>query len=283
MGAFTAAESNNQIEAENSSHQALKRAWEQLSYRIRYDKSKTITARCDTELEKNKRTSKTKLTFQVERCCSICHWWPGVFLSGFPVVVWARPGLAQHAPASHWETWLHAGLRSVELVLVLVLVLHQRALHTGGFTLVLTAPDRLTGTRPAGAAPLWIPLGAECCHRHNSARAVAPSLLVVCCQGWTNIEQPNIVGTRVLCDLDQKNVWTSIKPIPFPWHDKNDLQFSKNQLWIIKLKTRTEMDYFATGKYYIPISTNLSFPVNKYCSQWMFVKLKGGNFVSCLP
>ena len=127
MGAFTAAESNNQIEAENSSHQALKRAWEQLSYRIRYDKSKTITARCDTELEKNKRTSKTKLTFQVERCCSICHWWPGVFLSGFPVVVWARPGLAQHAPASHWETWLHAGLRSVELVLVL----HQRALHTG--------------------------------------------------------------------------------------------------------------------------------------------------------
>ena len=52
MGAFTAAESNNQIEAENSSHQALKRAWEQLSYRIRYDKSKTITARCDTELEK---------------------------------------------------------------------------------------------------------------------------------------------------------------------------------------------------------------------------------------
>ena len=102
MGAFTAAESNNQIEAENSSHQALKRAWEQLSYRIRYDKSKTIRARCDTaELEKNKRTSKTKLTFQVERCCSICHWWPGVFLSGFPVVVWARPGLAQHAPASH--------------------------------------------------------------------------------------------------------------------------------------------------------------------------------------
>ena len=101
MGAFTAAESNNQIEAENSSHQALKRAWEQLSYRIRYDKSKTIKARCDTELEKNKRTSKTKLTFQVERCCSICHWWPGVFLSGFPVVVWARPGLAQHAPASH--------------------------------------------------------------------------------------------------------------------------------------------------------------------------------------
>ena len=52
MGAFTAAESNNQIEAENSSHQALKRAWEQLSYRIRYDKSKTITARCDTKLEK---------------------------------------------------------------------------------------------------------------------------------------------------------------------------------------------------------------------------------------
>ena len=221
MGAFTAAESNNQIEAENSSHQALKRAWEQLSYRIRYDKSKTITARCDTELEKNKRTSKTKLTFQVERCCSICHWWPGVFLSGFPVVVWARPGLAQHAPASHWETWLHAGLGSVELVLVLVLVLHQRALHTGGFTLVLTAPDRLTGTSPAGAAPLWIPLGAECCHRHNSARAVAPSLLVVCCQGWTNIEQPNIVGTRVVCDLDLKKCLNLYKThsLPLTWQE----------------------------------------------------------------
>ena len=49
MGAFTAAESNNQIEAENSSHQALKRAWEQLSYRIRYDKSKTIRTESDRE------------------------------------------------------------------------------------------------------------------------------------------------------------------------------------------------------------------------------------------
>ena len=46
--AFTV-ECNNQIEAENSSHQALKRAWEQLSYRIRYDKSKTIRTESDTE------------------------------------------------------------------------------------------------------------------------------------------------------------------------------------------------------------------------------------------
>ena len=60
MGAFTAAESNNQIEAENSSHQALKRAWEQLSYRIRYDKSKTIRAHCDTELEKKQTDLKDK-------------------------------------------------------------------------------------------------------------------------------------------------------------------------------------------------------------------------------
>ena len=60
MSAFTAAESNNQIEAENPSHQALKRAWEQLSYRIRYDKSKTITARCDTELEKKQTDFKDK-------------------------------------------------------------------------------------------------------------------------------------------------------------------------------------------------------------------------------
>ena len=61
MGAFTAAESNNQIEAENSSHQALKRAWEQLSYRIRYDKSKTIRARCDTAgLEKKQTGFKDK-------------------------------------------------------------------------------------------------------------------------------------------------------------------------------------------------------------------------------
>ena len=60
MSAFTAAESNNQIEAENPSHQALKRAWEQLSYRIRYDKSKTIRARCDTKLEKKQTDFKDK-------------------------------------------------------------------------------------------------------------------------------------------------------------------------------------------------------------------------------
>ena len=51
MSVFTAAETNNQIEAENSSHQALKRAWEQLSFRIRYDKSKIIRTRYETELE----------------------------------------------------------------------------------------------------------------------------------------------------------------------------------------------------------------------------------------
>ena len=46
--AFTV-ECNNQIEAENSSHQALKRAWEQLSFRIRYDKSKIIRTEYETE------------------------------------------------------------------------------------------------------------------------------------------------------------------------------------------------------------------------------------------
>ena len=49
--AFTV-ECNNQIEAENSSHQALKRAREQLSYRIRYDKSKTIRTEFETEMDK---------------------------------------------------------------------------------------------------------------------------------------------------------------------------------------------------------------------------------------
>ena len=69
---------------------------------------------------------------------------------------------------------------------------------------------------PAGAAPLSIPLGAECCHRHHSARAVAPSLLVVCCPGWTNIEQPNIFGTIVVCGLDLKKCLNLYKTHSLP-------------------------------------------------------------------
>ena len=138
---------NNQIEAENSSHQALKRAREQLSYRIRYDKSKTIRTEFETEMDKKfsnfslkkpfSSTSKKNSRFNVAgvvvqfagRCLRPC----------FPVVVWV--------PACS----------DITLGETLV-VLGESApgLHTGRCTTV-----------PLGAVS-W------CCQRHHSAIAVAP-------------------------------------------------------------------------------------------------------------
>ena len=161
--AFTV-ECNNQIEAENSSHQALKRAWEQLSFRIRYDKSKIIRTRYETELKSKifklvkifvRRNNKNplyqieKLTFQlvvgvvVQFAVQVC------LQVRFPVVVW---GPACSGITLGW-VWC-AGL-------VCTRVSHwvwccTRASHW--------------------AVHHWIPLGAGswCCQRHHSAIAVAP-------------------------------------------------------------------------------------------------------------
>ena len=96
---FHCVECNNQIEAENSSHQALKRAWEQLSFRIR--RWMTNPRPLEQSLRQRRITKKkyhkeknshfkfrgVVVQFAAQVCLQLC----------LPVVVWA-----QHAAISHW-------------------------------------------------------------------------------------------------------------------------------------------------------------------------------------